>query len=200
MRDPHAEGVDVILSTGSPGETEAAGRELGAILKSRDVVYLIGPLGAGKTTFVRGIHQGMTCGGRVRSPSFLTLIEYAGPVPLYHFDLYRYEVAGEGFLEEFAEWLESEGVAVVEWADRLDPGYEIDHIEVRFEDFVLKQEETLARLEPFLGMELARIPVRTDPVGRWRIDDKDDSTGPNCFDFFHRGICEYGYEFATAQC
>ena len=73
-------------------------------------------------------------------------------------------------------------------------------IEVRFEDFVLKQEETLARLKLFLGMELARIPVRTDPVGRWRVDDKDDSTGPNCFDFFHRGICEYGYEFATAQC
>ncbi len=166
MRDPHAEGVDVILSTGSPGETEAAGRELGAILKSRDVVYLIGPLGAGKTTFVRGIHQGMTCGGRVRSPSFLTLIEYAGPVPLYHFDLYRYEVAGEGFLEEFAEWLESEGVAVVEWADRLDPGYEIDHIEVRFEDVDAEHAEQRQLTFAGVGDEWAsRLTRLADGLG-----------------------------------
>jgi len=67
-------------------------------------------------------------------------------------------------------------------------------IEVRFEDFVLKQEETLARLEDFLGMKLARIPVNTAPIGRWRQDDLDPTTGPNYFDFFAPAMKEYDYE------
>jgi len=62
-------------------------------------------------------------------------------------------------------------------------------IEVRFEDFVLHQEETLARLEAFLGFKLARIPVQPEAVGRWRLD-----SGPNYFDFFAPAMEEYGYE------
>lgn len=62
-------------------------------------------------------------------------------------------------------------------------------IEVRFEDFVLRQDETLRRLEAFLGFPLARIPVRSDRVGRWRTDG-----GANYFDFFEPAMREYGYE------
>jgi hypothetical protein len=62
-------------------------------------------------------------------------------------------------------------------------------IEVRFEDFVLKQEETLTRLEAFLGIPLARIPVRPDSIGRWKEDD-----GVNYFDFFEPAMKTYGYE------
>jgi hypothetical protein len=62
-------------------------------------------------------------------------------------------------------------------------------LEVRFEDFVLKQEETLARLEDFLGIELGRIIVRPDTIDRWKDDD-----GVNYFDFFAPAMREYGYE------
>lgn len=62
-------------------------------------------------------------------------------------------------------------------------------IKVRFEDFVLKQDETLARLEEFLGIKLAKIPVRTEPVGRWKRDD-----GVNYFDFLEPAMREHGYE------
>lgn len=61
-------------------------------------------------------------------------------------------------------------------------------IEVRFEDFVLRQEETLARLEAFLGIPLARIPVRPDAIGRWESD-----AGVNYFDFFAPAMKSYGY-------
>jgi hypothetical protein len=61
-------------------------------------------------------------------------------------------------------------------------------IEVRFEDFVLKQDETLARLEGFLGIELAKIPVQTEPVGRWKADE-----GVHTFDFFEPAMRTYGY-------
>lgn len=67
-------------------------------------------------------------------------------------------------------------------------------IEVRFEDFVLHQEETLRRLEAFLGIKLAKIPVRKDAVDRWRHDD-----GINYFDFFEPAMREYGYEAPSAQ-
>jgi hypothetical protein len=62
-------------------------------------------------------------------------------------------------------------------------------IEVRFEDFVLKQEETLKRLEAFLGFPLARIIVRPDSIGRYMTD-----TGINYFDFFEPAMREYQYD------
>ncbi|MFO7534769.1 MAG: sulfotransferase [Kiritimatiellia bacterium] len=62
-------------------------------------------------------------------------------------------------------------------------------IEVRFEDFVLRQEETLTRLEAFLGISLARIPVRPDAVGRWKDDPE-----ANYYDFFEPAMKAYGYE------
>ena len=67
-------------------------------------------------------------------------------------------------------------------------------IEVRFEDFVLRQEETLARLEDYLGVRLARIPVRPEAVDRWR---KDRQT--HCFDFFGPAMEEYGYQRPRAR-
>lgn len=61
-------------------------------------------------------------------------------------------------------------------------------IEVRFEDFILRQQKTLSRLEEFLGMDLARIIVRRDAVGRWKQDQ-----GVNYFDFFAPAMAEYRY-------
>ena len=62
-------------------------------------------------------------------------------------------------------------------------------IEIRFEDFITRQEETLARLEAFLGIPLARIVVRRDSVDRWRHDE-----GVNYFDFFETAMRQYNYE------
>ncbi|MBO4344321.1 MAG: sulfotransferase, partial [Victivallales bacterium] len=70
-------------------------------------------------------------------------------------------------------------------------------IEVRMEDFVLKQEETLSRLEEFLGFPLARIPVKPEAVGRYIEDEKDDTTDPNYFPVFEEAMREYGYEVPT---
>ncbi len=61
-------------------------------------------------------------------------------------------------------------------------------IEVRFEDFILKQDETLARLEEFLGISLARIEVRPDSVGRWKTDE-----GNHDFAFLRKDMRELGY-------
>ena len=63
-----------------------------------------------------------------------------------------------------------------------------NHILVKFEDFVLKQEDTLGRLEKFLGFPLARIPVRPDSIGRWKTDP-----GQHDFDFFKEDLLNLGY-------
>jgi hypothetical protein len=67
-------------------------------------------------------------------------------------------------------------------------------IEVRFEDFVLRQEETLARLEAFLGFPLARIPVRPETVDRWK-----QAEGASYYDFLAPAMIEYGYEIPVKQ-
>lgn len=62
-------------------------------------------------------------------------------------------------------------------------------LEVRFEDFVLKQDETLERLEDYLGIKLAKIEVRPDSIGRWKLDE-----GFYEYEFFAPALAEYGYE------
>jgi tRNA threonylcarbamoyladenosine biosynthesis protein TsaE len=117
--------------TGSPAETERAGMLLGQRLRPGDVVLLTGELGAGKTTFVRGVARGTGSGADVASPTFQLVRIYPGRVQLAHVDLYRVENLAElrdlG-LEELAE----DGAVVVEWGERLDVDsaarIEIEHL------------------------------------------------------------------------
>ncbi len=67
-------------------------------------------------------------------------------------------------------------------------------LEVRFEDFVLRQEETLARLEDFLGIKLARIIVRPETVGRWKLDQ-----GTNTFDLFEQDLLDSSYDIPAVS-
>lgn len=108
-----------VVTTTSPAETELAGRSLGQRLQPGDVVLLTGELGAGKTTFVRGVAQGTGSEAHVQSPTFQLVRVYPGRVQLAHVDLYRIENPSELSdlgLDELAE----RGAVVVEWGDRLD--------------------------------------------------------------------------------
>ena len=101
----------------SAAETEALGVALAAALADGDVVALSGPLGAGKTCFVTGLARGLGCRGRVRSPSFTLINEYAGRVRLLHLDLYRIDAADVEALGIHDE--QARGVLVVEWGEKL---------------------------------------------------------------------------------
>jgi tRNA threonylcarbamoyladenosine biosynthesis protein TsaE len=117
--------------TNSPGETERAGTVLGERLRAGDIVLLTGELGAGKTTFVRGVARGTGSRAQVASPTFQLVRVYPGRVQLAHVDLYRVENEAELAdlgLEELAEG----GAVVVEWGERLDVDgaahIEIEHL------------------------------------------------------------------------
>ncbi len=109
----------ISLETSSPEATEAAGEELGRRLRKGDLVLLRGELGAGKTTFVRGIARGCGSAAPVASPTFQLIRIYPGRVQLAHVDLYRLEKGDE--LRDFGlDELLDLGAVVVEWGDRLD--------------------------------------------------------------------------------
>jgi tRNA threonylcarbamoyladenosine biosynthesis protein TsaE len=108
----------ISLETSSPEETEAAGEELGRRLRSGDLVLLRGELGAGKTTFVRGIARGCGSAALVASPTFQLVRIYPGRLQLAHVDLYRLE-KGDELHDLGLDELLDVGAVVVEWGDRL---------------------------------------------------------------------------------
>jgi tRNA threonylcarbamoyladenosine biosynthesis protein TsaE len=106
-------------TTTSSSQTEEAGRRLGERLRSGDVVLLTGELGAGKTTFVRGVARGTESPAPVASPTFQLVRIYPGRVQLAHVDLYRIENTAE--LSELGlDELVDQGAVVVEWGERID--------------------------------------------------------------------------------
>jgi tRNA threonylcarbamoyladenosine biosynthesis protein TsaE len=112
--------------TNAPAETEAVGQELGRRLATGDFVLLTGELGAGKTTFVRGVALGAGSSAGVASPTFQLV-----RVQLAHVDLYRVEKSAE-LADLGLEELAIQGAVVVEWGDRLEVDgaavIEIEHL------------------------------------------------------------------------
>ncbi|MCY7398370.1 MAG: tRNA (adenosine(37)-N6)-threonylcarbamoyltransferase complex ATPase subunit type 1 TsaE [Sphingomonas bacterium] len=102
--------------------TRAVGAALAPLLKAGDVILLDGPLGAGKTTLVRGLLEALGHAGEVPSPSFAIVQPYDDlPVPLWHVDLYR--VAHPSELAELGlDTVLDDGVLVVEWPDHAGEG------------------------------------------------------------------------------
>lgn len=103
------------------------GSEVAEALTAGSVLALQGGLGAGKTHFTKGLVRGLGCKAEVTSPTFTLVHEYAGGrLPVFHFDFYRMESEHEVLRIGWDEYLEEEGIIVVEWPDKfpdlLPPG------------------------------------------------------------------------------
>lgn len=108
--------------THSADETRALAERLGRVLRAGDVLCLRGDLGAGKTTWTQGLARGLGVPSHdpVNSPTFMLVAEHrTGRVPLYHFDVYRLDNSQGLYDLAFDEYLDGEGVVVMEWADRV---------------------------------------------------------------------------------
>lgn len=105
----------------SAEETHRLGKTFGQSLKSGDVVAFFGDLGAGKTTFIRGLVEGAGCAEpkSVCSPTFNLLNIYPGEKMVYHFDLYRLPREEEFFAAGFDEYFHSQGICCIEWAEKI---------------------------------------------------------------------------------
>ena len=109
-------------------ETITVGEKLGKVLKSSDIVLLTGELGAGKTTFVKGIAMGMGISDAVKSPTFTLAREYGTPtLKLYHLDLYRIEVKDFNVIEDY---FDGTGIVAVEWGEGILPYISSSYVKV----------------------------------------------------------------------
>lgn len=98
---------------------KSVGRALGRAAQPGDRFMLEGPFGAGKTTFVQGLAEGLEVTTPVASPSYVIETQYRGRLTLYHVDLYRLDRIEPELLESLEEHMDDDGVTAVEWAERL---------------------------------------------------------------------------------
>ncbi len=144
----------------SEAQTRALGKRIGSLVHPDQVIALIGPLGAGKTQFAKGVAEGLEVADRrvVNSPSYVIVNEYDGRLHLYHLDAYR--LAGPGELEAlgFEDMCHSGGVVLVEWADRVRSLFPDDHLTLtltatglqrRRLDFAASGRRSVALLDSF---------------------------------------------------
>jgi tRNA threonylcarbamoyladenosine biosynthesis protein TsaE len=152
MATPQPSGAYVLdFVSHSVGQTRRLGIRLGWLLKNGDVLLFTGEFGAGKTTFIQGIAEGLGVDGPVTSPSFILVAEHRtgeehGGIPFYHVDLYRVESSGEaeglGLMDRF----HGQGISVVEWADRIPDAAPEQYLKVQLA--YLSETKRVVRMEP----------------------------------------------------
>ncbi|MFD1021117.1 tRNA (adenosine(37)-N6)-threonylcarbamoyltransferase complex ATPase subunit type 1 TsaE [Thalassobacillus hwangdonensis] len=106
------------IITTSAEQTMQLASDIGERLEPGDVLTLEGDLGAGKTTFTKGLGAGLGVKRTINSPTFTIIKEYFGRMPLYHMDVYRLEDSDEDI--GFDEYFSGDGVVVVEWAQFIE--------------------------------------------------------------------------------
>ena len=112
--------------------TIALGKKIGQQLVAGDVLVLDGDLGAGKTTFTKGLAAGLEIPDIIKSPTFTIIHEYQdGRLPLYHMDAYRLENGGAEDLG-LEEYFDGDGVSVVEWAEFVEDELPADFLAIHF--------------------------------------------------------------------
>ncbi|MFH0771484.1 MAG: tRNA (adenosine(37)-N6)-threonylcarbamoyltransferase complex ATPase subunit type 1 TsaE [Candidatus Omnitrophota bacterium] len=142
----------MVVVTKNPKETVELGERIAKRLKLGDVVALSGDLGAGKTTFVKGIAKGLGVKdyGRVNSPSFVLVKEYKGRIPLFHFDVYRLENLKDIEDIGYEDYLGRKGVVVIEWAKKMERILPKDHLDISFK--IKSENERVVSISEKLSM------------------------------------------------
>ena len=127
-------GEDMTVISKSEADTILEGEKLGRKLGPGAVVAMSGELGCGKTAFTKGLAAGLGISTHVSSPTFTIVNEYAGDIPLFHFDMYR--IAGDDELYEIGwdDYLERGGVCAVEWSENTPAAFASGTYLVKFEN------------------------------------------------------------------
>lgn len=112
--------MEIKIITNSADETILLGEIIARTLVCGDILLFFGDLGAGKTTFTKGLAKGLGIADDVHSPTFTLIHEHAGSKRLCHIDLYRLETWDEIENLGLEEYLYSDAITVIEWSERLN--------------------------------------------------------------------------------
>ncbi len=121
----------------TPEMTQKIAATFARDLKVGDIICLYGDLGVGKTAFVQGLAQGLCVKDYVTSPTFTIVNEYMGSIPLYHFDVYRIDDEDELYEIGFEEYLNGNGICVIEWSEKI-----VDFLPMQRYDVKISKNDT----------------------------------------------------------
>lgn len=123
------------MHTKNEEELLTLGERLGHLLQKDDVLILTGELGAGKTTFTKGLAKGLDIRQMIKSPTYTIVREYEGRLPLYHLDVYR--IGDDPDSIDLDDFLFGEGVTVIEWGELLGENLPDNYLKLN----LLKKED-----------------------------------------------------------
>ena len=124
----------MIFEVNSIEETKAIGYNLGKALNSGDIICLTGDLGTGKTHITKGIAEGLEINEPITSPTFTIVNEYhSGRLTLFHFDVYRVNDPDEIYAIGFDDYIFSDGVSIIEWANYIEELIPEEYIHIKIE-------------------------------------------------------------------
>ena len=116
----------------NPEETIELGKQLSNYLQGGDVLAMVGELASGKTTFIQGILQGLKYNKPVTSPTFTLINEYDALYPVIHIDCYREKNINRWLKIGFHDYLNSENIVIIEWANKITSLLPYDYIQIDF--------------------------------------------------------------------
>ena len=115
-------------------QTKEIGYKLGKLLTPGSVICLIGDLGAGKTTMTQSLAKAIGVDDYITSPTFTIVNEYEGNMPLYHFDVYRIGSSEEMYDIGYDEYINSDGVCIIEWANLIEDILPDEYLDIKLQD------------------------------------------------------------------
>ena len=131
--------------TDLPEETYNFGRMIAQLLRNGDMICLVGELGAGKTILTQGICNGLGIKDDVTSPTFTVVNVYeAANTTVYHFDLYRLNNSEELYDIGFYEYINNEGISLVEWSDKFPAQMPEDYLLIEIKYAEIQKQRLIA--------------------------------------------------------
>ncbi|SEN97722.1 tRNA threonylcarbamoyladenosine biosynthesis protein TsaE [Amphibacillus marinus] len=132
------------ILTHTAKETQSVAQQLARKLRPNSTITLTGDLGAGKTTFTKGLGAGLGVKRTINSPTFTIVKTYSGNIPLYHIDAYRLEDSEEDI--GFDDYFYGGGITVVEWPQFIEPFLPTERLDLTIER--KGEDERLIRCQP----------------------------------------------------
>lgn len=132
----------------SDAATQQVGAAVGRLVQPGSVIFLQGDLGAGKTTFTKGLASALGIQQYIKSPTFTLIREYtAGRIPLYHMDVYRLENGGGDELG-LEEYFNGDGVSVVEWPQFIEDEWPAEYLQITINKSATNDEQRELVFQP----------------------------------------------------
>lgn len=153
--------MKIILKTSHDKETFDLAKSLAPYLKPNTNLLMDGDLAAGKTVFAKGLGSGLGVAEHIKSPSYTLLCIYKGRLPFFHFDAYNLNGIDDFYDLGFDEYLESDGVALIEWASVIRNGFPSGSIDISLE----KDEDDFDRRTITIT---ATDPVHEEILKEWQ--------------------------------